>query len=134
MGDFVTGHCTDRSCTNDTVPCLNNGLCINTTNISISNNYMCSCSSNYFGSSCQYYNECSTSPCINNGTCMVNINTVTVHQYTCTCTEGWSGSECHIPVCTSYTCSNGGTCTVSGITLVCTCTDGYTGSTCDISL
>ena len=35
MGDFVTGHCTDRSCTNDTVPCLNNGLCINTTNISI---------------------------------------------------------------------------------------------------
>ena len=32
MGDFVTGHCTDRSCTNDTVPCLNNGLCINTTN------------------------------------------------------------------------------------------------------
>ena len=84
---------------------------------------MCSCSSNYFGSSCQYYNECSTSPCINNGTCIVNINTVTVHQYTCTCTEGWSGSECHIPVCTSYTCSNGGTCTVSGTTLVCTCTE-----------
>ena len=51
---------------------------------------MCSCSSNYFGSSCQYYmyNECSTSPCINNGTCIVNINTVTVHQYTCTCKDG----------------------------------------------
>ena len=132
MGDFITAtNCLPRTCTSD--PCLNNGTCMDTSDLQVSGNYMCSCSGHYFGSSCQYFNVCATDPCMNNGTCIVSINPVTVNQFICQCPPGFTDVHCSTPVCLTDSCDNGGTCDDSSGSLVCMCPSGYTGDRCQTS-
>lgn len=139
MGDFVISltKCPSRTCSSSR-PCLNEAVCTDIDQPINGVNYMCSCSMNYFGVSCQFFNACSIDPCGSNGDCMANINSVIINQYTCVCHPGYTGIHCDIPVipvCVVDSCANGGTCSVTGEgTLVCACPSGFTGDACETPL
>ena len=58
-------------------------------------------------------------------------------RYTCTCRIPFSGINCEInsnPQCTSTTCLNGGTCSISNGNVFCSCPFGFGGTNCQTYL
>lgn len=98
--------------------------------------FACMCDDPFFGSGCQFFNECSSDPCLNGGSCMVSVNFVTINQYVCLCPNGQTGTNCEITIdsCMSNPCANGATCTNQGSSFSCQCLTGFTGSTCEVNI
>lgn len=96
---------------------------------------MCSCPENYFGSSCQFFNVCSSEPCFNDGSCSANINYITVSQYICTCPPDATGDNCEtFDPCLPEPCLNGATCLSNDVGFTCICPTGYAGDTCQVDI
>lgn len=74
--------------------CSNNGLCA----LSKSTNlWSCSCSDNYYGSSCDVIaNVCSLNLCKNGGSCVYNMNSSSYNEleFKCECTSYFRGKYC----------------------------------------
>ena len=122
-----------RGC--DTIPfspCLNNGTCVD---IFSTGAYNCSCSSDYFGQGCQFFDACSDQPCQNQGSCLVDITSI--DQFVCNCREGFTGELCEVQIspCASDPCGNFGSCTERGNdSFDCLCSLGFSGLLCDIDI
>ena len=121
--------CSPRTCTNAIhSPCLNNATCTATGLTS----YNCSCTENYFGIGCQYFDACSNSPCLNSGQCTIDLTNA--NQFMCSCVEGYEGPLCEtlISPCVSSPCLSGSTCIDmgDGINFMCQCAPGFTGALC----
>ena len=130
--DIVTSSCSLRTCTNALhSPCLNNATCTD-----IAPSYNCSCTENYFGVGCQYFDSCSNTPCQNDGTCFIDLTRA--NQFMCMCAEGYEGTFCDalISPCNSNPCSTGSTCIDmgDGINFMCQCAPGFTGTLCDVDI
>ena len=85
------------------IPCLNDGLCINSENA-----WFCNCQPGYEGFKCQYdVQECRNAPCENGGSCEDLVN-----DYNCECIDGYIGKSCEIDVneCESQPCQFGSSC------------------------
>jgi hypothetical protein len=128
--------------------CQNGGTCNAATGV-------CACLPGYAGNNCSVnINECASNPCQSFSTCVDQINAYTCNcgcqnsgtcntiNGTCTCPSGFLGPRCSSPnPCTASLCRNGGTCSVSSITLVstglptffsnCTCTPEFFGARCE---
>ncbi|XP_070571940.1 delta-like protein A [Ptychodera flava] len=110
--------------------CLNNGVCITSTNT-------CDCGTGFTGQNCQYIDHCSSRPCQNGGSCSQFGN-----SYICTCKDGFDGTYCeielvHVISCLDEPCQNGGTCYQSedsALGYVCTCGSEFMGINCQIAV
>ncbi len=133
-------------------PCKNGGTCTPASN---SVGYTCTCTANFFGSTCescmlfsqvasslltysfiQYFfqvSPCLNNPCLNGGVCSV-VNNVAV----CTCQTRFTGNFCQtskvLVSCSTQPCKNGATCVEDSLTgYSCKCKDNqFIGSECDI--
>ncbi|XP_033747120.1 delta-like protein 1 [Pecten maximus] len=122
QGSFCRGSKTDetscRPCDFDKClsnPCLNGGTCIR-----IESNFICECTNEYQGATCQDRSPCHGRPCENGAICRYNETT-----FTCPCTSGYYGNHCeHVDRCMSNPCLNGCTCTPIRSTFICTCQQG----------
>lgn len=125
--------CVPRDC-NTTAPhdlCLNGGICVDTLDTGVN----CSCSSNFFGEGCQFFDRCSQGPCQNGGQCYVDISNI--NQFTCICPEGFNGTTCEnrTPSCLALPCSNGATCEDGEDgSFECLCPTGFTGTLCETDI
>ena len=100
-------------------------------------NFFCTCTSEYTGNLCQSrINFCNSAPC-NNGNC-----NPTIGGYECDCTEGFDSSNpsqskyCDINIndCASNPCKNDAICRDFINRFSCICKPGWTGTICDIDL
>ncbi|XP_059579139.1 protein eyes shut homolog [Alligator mississippiensis] len=108
------------------VPCLNNGSCIDDIN-----SFKCHCKSGFIGTNCETNaDECLSEPCLH-GSCIDHID-----GYRCTCEAGWTSFRCEINVneCESAPCINGGSCQDLVSAFVCICLSGYTGAFCEVDI
>jgi len=100
-------------------PCLNGATCSDGMN-----EFVCHCTPEYTGSTCDTeVDECSSSPC-ENGNCIDGFG-----EFACQCHDGWAGSTCSINIneCASNPCVNGGTCVDQVNGFQCMCPDGFDG-------
>ena len=130
----TTARCSPRNCTSiGYSPCLNNGMCTDIPGAG----FNCSCSSNFFGEGCQFFNACSNNPCLNGGQCSPDPSNA--NQFSCMCGgTGFNGVTCEnrISPCISSSCSSAATCVASadGTTFECMCPQGFTGSQCETNI
>ena len=124
-----------------TSPCLNNGVCFQTSTTTI----YCWCQTNFYGPLCQYSGSgsvitCANNPCQNNGLCVQLTTAVSSCQYNCICMPGYIGTNCQTYVGTQTSClvnngncASGSTCSIDVTTLAvkCLCPPNYTGTYCD---
>lgn len=93
---------------------------------------ICSCTSKYVGTYCEYPNPCLTGlgRCQNGGTCKVSFRNDRP-SISCICPIGYSESLCEIPVknaCDSSPCKNDGSCNLKTLDeYTCACANGYSG-------
>ncbi len=115
-------------------PCRNKATCQNMLGY-----YSCKCPVNYYGLSCEYFLQCSTSPCSKNGSAQcvdipyVNVNST--KNYLCKCNPGYFGNLCesNFNECDSHPCQNNGTCKDMANGYTCACSGFYVGSNCEIN-
>ncbi|XP_031558561.1 fibropellin-3-like [Actinia tenebrosa] len=70
-------------------PCLNNGTCVN-----LHGSFLCNCTAEYVGNTCEMKDHCSSNPCLNHGTC------VNQHGgFSCSCAVEYAGVRCETKVC-----------------------------------
>ncbi len=143
LQDIVTGSlvitpepdCSLRGC--ETLPdplCLNNGVCVEVAD-GERNGFNCSCQAGFFGTGCQFVDQCSNTPCLNGGECFINL--LTPNQYTCMCADDFDGDNCEIRIspCDASPCTNGGTCQASAdSSFQCLCPGGFTGDVCETDI
>ncbi|CAJ0947735.1 unnamed protein product, partial [Mesorhabditis belari] len=97
----------------------------------------CECLTNYYGSSCQYPDQCVYEPC-KHGVCS-NVQRGLNSTYQCKCEKGWSGSICSVDIneCLCNPCQNFGTCSQvkppADPFYNCACIPGTTGTNCEIN-
>ncbi|CAF0785131.1 unnamed protein product [Didymodactylos carnosus] len=107
--------------------CNGRGICYNT----IEQNSYCRCLEPYSGAHCTLIDTCGSNPCDPSATCIP----MELGSY-CACPPNRTGPSCaesiNVPLCTSETCLNGGTCTQSPVGgFVCNCLVNYTGNRCE---
>lgn len=108
-----------------TLPCQNNGTCIDAVN-----GYQCVCAPGWAGPNCtQDIDDCTPNPCHNGGICTDKTN-----DFECACANGWKGKICisRISQCDGVICSNGGMCIALENSYHCACVFGYHGTNCHI--
>ena len=72
-------------------PCKNEGKCYPE-----NGELKCNCTSQFFGSNCEYErNPCQYIKCLNGGTC---VPTVDFSNYTCSCLDGFQGVLCQTEI------------------------------------
>ncbi|KAJ0182534.1 hypothetical protein K1T71_001903 [Dendrolimus kikuchii] len=136
---YVGAHCEERDACYPS-PCLNNGICIDTTQPSANGtNFRCLCPFGFTGRKCEK-DPCYSSPCLNGGSCMsMALNGSTTFH--CACPDGWTGQRCELSTsggaCSSNPCVKG-ICLeqtdniVDGLDYQCFCQPGYTGDRCEL--
>ena len=89
--------------------------------------YLCHCDPGWYGTTCRYFNACSTSPCKNDAAC--TNTTTSVNGYVCTCVMGFFERNCiRYDPCSSSPCQNHGRCTnITDTHYQCDCRPGYHG-------
>ena len=122
-----------RTCQYPT-PCLNGGVCTNTSAFDAKPLYTCDCPQHFSGVGCQNFDACSEEPCRNGGNCSLDF--LSPMQFICACQEGTDGLTCEsiLPPCASSPCANRGVCSngddASG-EFDCLCLPGFSGDTCE---
>ena len=124
---YIGSRCQDMLWDCGLYPCLNEGICSQTTACYVN----CTCINDYTGQYCELApTACRSNPCQNGASCIASNLTL----YTCTCIEGYTGTQCqtNIDECVSLPCMNGGTC-VDGVNeYACSCTNEYYDKQCNL--
>lgn len=90
----------------------------------------CTCSTGYYGDSCELACPCPNGVACLAGVCQCPVGTVGPD---CTCPAGFTGPACadNVDDCTPTACSNGGLCVDGTNAFTCNCTGtGFSGTTC----
>lgn len=112
-------------------PCLNGGMCVDVPDVTEGAAYNCSCTNDYFGSNCQYFDVCASGPCQNGGDCFIDQSNF--NFFMCMCQDGFTGERCETQIspCASNPCLNQATCQETDGGFECLCELGYNGTLCE---
>jgi len=110
-----------------TMPCYNNGDCINQDDVS----YRCNCVDPYGDSNCKTntLGPCKNLPCRNDAICIGNLT-----NYKCNCMDWTIGENCEqvINPCDYVSCGLAGSCIKRRtLSYECKCQEGYVGLRCE---
>ena len=72
------------------MPCQNNGTCINLAYLRVRSVFTCVCQRPFHGPLCQLRDACFSNPCSNNGVCYL----MPENKYLCKCYVGFNGTNC----------------------------------------
>ncbi|NP_001266228.1 neurogenic locus notch homolog precursor [Amphimedon queenslandica] len=118
----------------DPSPCVNGGMCNNTSDFT---DYTCSCPPSYSGKNCQNYTDpCDGFECLNGGVCDSSqlSDDGSTYATSCNCSAGFEGERCErdIDECTRFSpCLHGATCINQYDGYQCSCAPGYNGTRCE---
>ena len=98
------------------MPCQNNGTCINLAYLRVRSVFTCVCQRPFHGPLCQLRDACFSNPCSNNGVCYL----MPENKYLCKCYVGFNGTNCEnnlnlreiAPRCPRDFCRHSGNCKI----------------------